>query len=274
MPFADMHTHTQHSDGMLEPQQLLQKAKEKGLEGLVITDHDNYDAYHAAREIAESLGILTTTGMEISTSYMGRDIHLLAYAFDANNPQLKDYTSRYREKRKNRAHQMIHKLRSKGFELSLDRLEELVGKGVHGRPHIAMMLQENGYVTSIKEAFDNFLTFGKKAFVPMSHIDIVEAIKMVKKARGVAIIAHPGKHTQPKVIHRLLHKGLDGLECIHPSHDDIIAARYKGLVDNYWMIGTGGSDYHGIKEREEDNFGKYHVSIETMKSVISKGIGK
>jgi len=272
MPGADMHTHTYYSDGRLSPEELIKKGRESGLEAIVVTDHDNFEAFYQVNDLASSYGVDTISGMEISTSYMNKELHLLAYSFDPTNTDLIDYAKIYKDKRKSRAHQMLHKLRGQGFDLSIDRLEDIVQKGVHARPHIAQMLLEKEYVSSIKEAFDNFLTYGKKGFVPISHIDTVEAIKLVKRARGVAIIAHPGKNTQPKTIHRLLHKGLDGIEYIHPSHDPITSARYKGLVDSYWMSGSGGSDYHGTRPKEEDNFGSYTVSMDRYMAIKKKGM--
>jgi predicted metal-dependent phosphoesterase TrpH len=265
-----MHTHTYFSDGRLSPEDLVEKATSNGLEGLVVTDHDNYEAYESFKQAAHGK-LETIPGMEISTSYNNRELHLLSYAFKTDDETLKDYTIKYKEKRKNRAEQMVHKLRGQGFDLDISRLDELVKHGVHGRPHIAQMLLEKEYVSTIKEAFDNYLTYGKKGFVPTSHIDTVEAIKMVKKAGGVTIIAHPGKHTQQKTIHRLLHKGLDGIEYVHPSHDIVMSAKYKGLIDNYWMLGSGGSDYHGTKAKDEDNIGKFTVPMDKLFAIKKKG---
>ncbi|GAB5465128.1 MAG: PHP domain-containing protein [Candidatus Kapaibacteriales bacterium] len=269
---ADMHMHTYYSDGLLSPEELFKKGKKAGLQAMVVTDHDNFFAYKEVAAAADSLGIRTFPGMEISTSYNGKEIHLLAYNFNTSDKALNEYVLKYKDKRKDRAYQMLNKLRGNGMDrLSTDQMDTYIGKGVYGRPHVARCLLENGYVTSIKEAFDNYLTFGRKGFVKMNLIDTVEAIKLVKRAGGVSSIAHPGRHIMPKTIYRLLHKGLDGIEYIHPAHRGELTQNYTDLVNRHWMVGTGGSDYHGSKPIDEENFGTYIVPISRFDAIKKKG---
>jgi predicted metal-dependent phosphoesterase TrpH len=250
---ADLHTHTTASDGMFSPTVNVQLAKEAGLAAVAITDHDTVAGISEALEAGQSYDILVVPGVEISTAAFGKDIHILGYGFSPSDPVFLERLLKLRNVRNTRNDEILANLGQLGMNISLDELESVAGKsrssdGSVGRPHIAQVLVDKGFVSSIKEAFDRYLGEGKPAFASPRRILPSDAILWIHDAGGVAVIAHPGLYADDALVLSLLDAGADGLEAFHSDHDPDMEKRYEQWVSSRGKLVTGGSDFHGKKD--------------------------
>jgi len=266
---ADLHSHTTHSDGALSPYDLIQRAHSVGLEVLSITDHDNVGALDEATEWGAGLGMEVVPGLELSVSLGEKDVHILAYFFDHRNPDLLDYLTFFRRERLKRAERIVHKLNSINVPLKLEAVLEQAGVGSVGRPHIANALLDGGFIASYHEAFERFIGTGGPAFEKKYQLSPADAFKLVNKAGGLSFLAHPGKHISELDLSQLIKNGLDGIEVVHPAHDEKLREYYRGLVNQYFLLESGGSDFHGGKKNDDHTLGLFTVPmhvVETMRS--------
>ena len=266
---ADLHTHTTHSDGALVPYDLIQRAHSAGLEVLSITDHDNVGALDEGIEWGKSLGMEVITGLELSVSLGEKDVHVLAYFIDHRNQDLLDYLTFFRRERLKRAERIVQKLNKLNVPLKLEAVLEQAGIGSVGRPHVANALLDGGYIGAYHEAFEKFIGNGGPAFEKKYQLSPADAFKLVNKAGGLSFLAHPGKHISELDLSQLIKNGLDGIEVVHPSHDDKLREYYRGLVNQYFLLESGGSDFHGGKKSDDHTLGVFTVPmhvVETMRS--------
>lgn len=271
-PKADLHTHTYYSDGVLSPTELINKAIENEIEILSITDHDSVNGVAEAIQYGKRVGVEVIPGVEISTDVEDKEIHLLGYFIDINNNNLTNYLEFFKVERLNRAKRIIEKLNYLGVSISINDVIKKTQNSSIGRPHIANALIELGYVKNFYEAFDKYLRDNGPAYEKKNHLSAVSAIKLIGDAGGVTILAHPGNLNE-SILTSLIKSGIDGIEIVHPSHSDSQMRFYKGVVNSYFLLQTGGSDYHGGIKNDEDNFGKCFVSpklVDTMRKLIFK----
>ncbi|MGC4377115.1 PHP domain-containing protein [Fictibacillus sp. Mic-4] len=250
MEIADLHTHTTASDGMNSPGENVKMAVEKGLKAIAITDHDTASGIEEAlAEAKKHPGFECVPGIEISTLYNGQDIHVLGYYINHLDQSFLSKLDQLRNVRNERNHMIIEKLNKLGIPITLDEVAEKrkAKEGNIGRPHIAEVLMEKGIVSSLKEAFDVYLGKGKLAYATPKRISPEEAVKMIIKAGGVPVLAHPGLYDEDELIPQLVNVGLQGLEVYHSDHSDEQEEHYKKLADNYRLLPTAGSDFHGIR---------------------------
>lgn len=269
---ADLHTHTLHSDGMLTPTALVERAQARGLAALAVTDHDTVSGVAEAQAAGARLGVDVLTGVELSAEAGGREVHLLGYAFDPTEAALQTHLARVRQDREQRAEAIIERLRTQGLSLTMDDVRRQADGAAIGRPHVAAVLVEQGAVATRSEAFDHYLGFHGTAFVTKTLIPAAEAIALVHAAGGLTVLAHPGHWTPGLVIQSLIRDGLDGLEIIHPSHDASLTAYYRQLARDFGLVATGGSDYHGFRPGDEENLGRYGLplaALERLHAAIS-----
>ena len=246
MRFADLHTHTHHSDGTRSPREVVDVALAHGITILSISDHDNLAAYFEIKKYADERDVTLVPGIELSCIYEGVDVHVLAYAFDATDERIEERLRGFRETRHRRGHLMVDRLRSLGYEISLARVEQLAAGGSLGRPHVARALVEAGYVASVSEAFDKLLGTGKPGYVEKERFRIAEAVSLIRSAGGVTSIAHPTLYpNHERIVPELLDSGIDAVEVLHPDVDDLNRSRYANLVRFRGKFATGGSDDHG-----------------------------
>ncbi len=266
---ADLHSHTTHSDGALTPQELVQKARDAGLTALAITDHDNVGALDEAMEWGKSLGVEVIPGVELSVSLGEKDVHILAYFFDHKNQTLLEYLTFFRQERLKRAERIVEKLNKMNIPLTMEAVREQAGVGSVGRPHIANALLDEGLIESYHEAFERYIGMGGPAFEKKYQVNPIEAFRMITGAGGLSFLAHPGKYTTDMELSQLIKAGLDGIEVVHPSHDEKLQEHYRGVVNQYFLLESGGSDFHGGKKNDDHVFGLYTVpmhAVETMRS--------
>lgn len=250
--YADLHVHTTASDGTKTPAQVVELALAAGLAALGIADHDTIEGVGAAQARADGTGLEIVPAVEINSEWRERDVHILGYWIDTNHDELNAALSHLRSSRDRRVGRMIRRLREFNFPLDEARVREIAGTGAIGRPHIARAMVERGYVRSVREAFDRYLAPGMPGYVPRERIEPSETVDLIKRAGGVAVLAHPGALRSDALLERLLELDFDGLEVYHPSHDSPTVARYLSLCTERGLLVTGGSDFHGGTEGEEE----------------------
>lgn len=267
---ADLHMHTTHSDGALSPYELVKKAKEAGLSTIAITDHDNVGAIDEAAEWGKTLGIDVVPGLELSVSLGEKDVHILAYLFDHTNQHLLEYLSFFRRERLKRAERIVEKLNRINIPVKIDSVLEQAGIGSVGRPHIANALLEGGWIESYHQAFEKYIGVGGPAFEKKYEVTPEEAVELVNKAGGLTFLAHPGKYTTEFELSQLLKTGLDGIEVVHPSHDETRREYYRGVVNQYFLLECGGSDFHGGRKNDDYAFGTYCIPLHLVHEMRSR----
>jgi hypothetical protein len=244
-PTCDLHSHSLASDGTYTPSQVVEHALERGLVALALTDHDTVDGLPEARERAAGTALRIIPGIELSTSHLGVEVHVLAYFVDETATELTAALDHFRAVRRERARSILERLKSLGMPLTEDDVVDRAKGGTVGRPHVAEAMVARGYVTSFDEAFRRYLGTHGPAWVPKPVPTPPEAIALVRRAGGVTAIAHPATIGNDALIPELAGQGLVGLECIHPKHDPASEQRYRDMARRLGLIVTGGSDCHG-----------------------------
>src|SRR5512142_1749544 len=191
MRFADLHLHTTHSDSTRPAREVIDLARERGLDIAAISDHDNTAAYFEIKPYADERGVVLVPAIELSCGYQGVDVHILAYGFDVFDERIDRRLRQFREVRQRRGYQMVDKLRALGCAITAERVDQLAGGGAMGRPHVARALVEAGYATAVSDAFDKYLGTGKPAYVEKARFSIPEAVQLIHETGGVLSIAHP-----------------------------------------------------------------------------------
>lgn len=245
---GDLHVHSSASDGTDPPAEVMRRAALTGLDVVALTDHDTVAGLAEARAAAGPVTLLP--GMELSCRLDGRSLHLLAYLFDPDQPELAAELARIRDDRVLRARAMVDKLAGLGVDISWEQVAAIAGEAVVGRPHIARAMAASGAITSPREAFTrDWIADGGRAYVDRYALDPARAIGLVQAAGGVAVLAHPraGRDTwvTDEQITRLAAAGLAGLEVFHPDQSDAERARLLALASDLSLVATGGSDDHG-----------------------------
>jgi hypothetical protein len=259
---ADLHLHTTFSDGALSPSELIARASQAGLTTISITDHDHTGALDEAAASAAAHGIEVVPGVELSTIVGDADVHILGYFIDHHDQRLQEYLGLFRLERRKRAERIVEKLNALRLPLTLEAVLRQAGTGSVGRPHIATALVEEGLIGSYQEAFSRYIGFGKPAYETKYQITPREAIALVAAAGGLSFLAHPSTFIGEAVLQELIDAGIDGIEVVHPSHSPELVAHYSGIVSEYFLLASGGSDFHGGKRNDRDAFGKYTISTE------------
>lgn len=263
---ADLHCHSTCSDGSLTPAQLIALAKAKGLNGLSITDHDGVEAYPSAFELAAEHGIQMIPGAEFSSHLGEKSVHILAYSFDTSNPELLAFCKKHRERRYSRNEQILQKLSKEGYEITLEELLKSAPATV-GRPHIAKLLVEKGYVPDIVTAFKRHIGDGKKCYVPGVKISIEETLAVIHSAKGLAVLAHPHLYQSGKFVRKVLEYPFDGLETRYARLSTRQNAPWIALAQEKNLFQTGGSDFHGAMKPAID-LGSTTVGWENFEKLL------
>jgi 3',5'-nucleoside bisphosphate phosphatase len=251
---ADLHTHTSASDGELTAVELLKKAKSKGLSTLSITDHDTIDGYVDALGEAAKMGIELIPGVELSTIWNKREVHLLAYGFDPESPGIRNLLLRQKRARKLRMREIVHVLNKKGLEIDFDEILAQARGANIGRPHAAAVLIKKRYAANVADAFIRYLSTDEIKKITTEYADIESAIRIVKESGGVLSIAHPGPLYSSDEIKEMILTGVDGIECIHPSHNFNVQKVFTMMAKSMNLLITGGSDFHGSLKSDYDPY--------------------
>jgi predicted metal-dependent phosphoesterase TrpH len=247
----DLHTHTNFSDGTDTPAQLITKAMANGITTLAITDHDSIGGWEEAK-MALRPGLSLVLGAEISCQTVdGISVHILGLLFDPNFNQLMQTLEQTRENRYSRMERIIKRINEAGIEITMsDVLEQLADGATLGRPHLADALVKKGVVKNRDEAFTQMLHNNSKYYIPHYSPLPEEAIKLIKQAGGVAVIAHPmashrGRVISSQTFGSIINSGLDGIEVEHRDHTPDEKKELMNLAIEFDLAMTGSSDYHG-----------------------------
>jgi len=267
----DLHIHSTASDGRLSPAEVVRKSAGGGLTVIALADHDTVDGIAPALEEAKTYPWLKVIPcVEISTDVPIGEVHVLGYFIDYTHPELEATLRRMRNSRQERARKMVTKLGNLGLPIEWERVKEIAGSGSIGRPHIAQVMLEKGYIPSIKEAFTAYIGQGGPAYVEREKMSPEEAVKLIIRANGLPVLAHPQTINKPKtMIIELKANGLTGIEAYYDGYTTEEINRLVSLADRYGLIITGGSDYHGLDDSAETMIGGANVPIESAEQLIA-----
>jgi predicted metal-dependent phosphoesterase TrpH len=272
----DLHTHSSVSDGTETPAQLIGAAVDAGLGTVAITDHDSVAGWQEAFTAASGTGLTVIPGMELSTRHGWRSVHMLAYLFDPTNGGIISETARIREARLHRAENIVQKL-SADYDIEwADVVAQTSDGATVGRPHIADALVAKGLVPNRSAAFESILHPRTGYFEPHYAPDPLTAVKLVRAAGGVPVLAHPGTRGRDNVIpeqklRALVDAGLFGLEIHHRENTESGRARLFELADIFGLVVTGSSDYHG--EGKPNRLAENTTEPEVLAAIVTAGTG-
>jgi predicted metal-dependent phosphoesterase TrpH len=268
---ADLHVHTNASDGYYSPHGLVDFAQRKGLQYLAITDHDTTAGLEQIERLRKSSLLKIISGIELSTEYEGQEIHILGYCIDYNNIKLQETLNVLAKARKERVEHIVKKLQKAGFSISIEDIKtHSVDAASLGRPHVALALLEKGIVKSISEAFEKYLKKGRIGYVARYRILPQEAISLIIGAGGYPVLAHPGNDFPMELLTFLVKTGLQGLEVFYPQHNDEMQKYYFEIAKRKNLLITGGSDFHGHDSDENPYFGNIPIPASTISRLIGK----
>jgi predicted metal-dependent phosphoesterase TrpH len=246
--FADLHLHTNFSDGTYTPEELVGHAQRYGFYALALTDHDTVEGCVRMATSCRGAGIEFIPASELTAELGGHELHLLAYYLDTENEKLLRELGKFQQVRQDRIREMVARLNQLSVPVQADAVFALANCRSPGRPHLARMLVKEGFCSSLDEAFERFLKKGRPAWVPKFKMSAVEAIQLIHQAGGVAVMAHPGLNKGDEIVPTLVEANLDGIECFHSKHSTAMAEHYLELADRHHLLATGGSDCHGMNK--------------------------
>ena len=246
--FADLHLHTQFSDGTYSPEEMVAEARRHDLAALALTDHDTVEGCPRAALACQSAGIEFIPGTELTAEQADKELHILGYLIDVHNPRLLTELARFQTVRQNRIREMVTLLNQAQVPLKADAVFALANCRAPGRPHVARALVQAGLCSSLDQAFERFLKKNRPAWVPKFKMSASAAIELIHHAGGVAVMAHPGLSRSDEVIPGMVEAGLDGIECFHTKHSTATAGHYLEIADRFHLLVTGGSDCHGLSK--------------------------
>jgi predicted metal-dependent phosphoesterase TrpH len=243
----DLHSHTNESDGSCSPAQLVAEALRAGVTTLGITDHDTFKGYDQAVPVAAEAGLELVCGIELSTKLHGHSVHLLGYFLGRQDlDDFRNWVLDQQTARRDRNVRLVARLQELGFDITLAEAEAR-GRGMTGRPHFAQIMVEKGYVSNLRQAFDDYLDESAKGYVYRREPHFSEGVARIRAARGIASLAHPVrvKGDIPALMPELCDSGLNAIEAYHSDHTPDDTKLYLSLAGHYGLHITGGSDYHG-----------------------------
>jgi predicted metal-dependent phosphoesterase TrpH len=277
--YIDLHTHSTASDGVYSPTELLQRAKGVGLRVLALTDHDTTGGLEEAAQAAATLDIEFIPGIEINTDVGGGEVHVLGYFVDYQQPAFQSVLKVLRDARERRGQRMVELLNEQGVHVKWERVRE-IAQGAVGRPHVAKALLEAGYVQTIGEAFDKYIGTDCPAYVPRYRLTAEDAVRLIASANGLPVIAHPaelpGLDELRDWLPRLCAAGMVGLETYYGTYTAEQEAALRTLAEEYNLIPTGGSDFHGPGIHPTPLGGRYvpFEAVERLKAEAARRRGK
>lgn len=250
MKRIDLHTHSNASDGSMSPTEVMIAAKNAGLSAVALTDHDTIDGVKEALNAAKELGLECIAGTELSAFYKGREVHIVGLFLNIYDRQFQAQLDTFRQIRNARNLQMIEKMQAAGVDISLEKLQSTEKNSVITRAHLARYLFTHGYVYSIAEAFDKYLSPGMPFYVPKTGVSPKACIEAIRENGGIAILAHPltYKLRPAKLIEclqTLKSFGLQGMETYYSTFSEADHRSMQRLAKDLGLLASGGSDFHG-----------------------------
>ncbi len=277
---VDFHTHSTRSDGTFTPTELVEHAKKCGLSAFALTDHDSVDGIKEAQQRAEEIGIEFIPGIEFSAAE-NTETHIIGLFIDPENETLLKTIEKLKGSRKRRMEEVCSKLMALGFDITHDEALALAGSNFVGRAHIAKLMVEKGYCSTVKECFDKYIGLGKPAYAQKHELSAVEAVQSIRAAGGLAFLAHLNQTKYDlkqleKLLIQLKEAGLNGVEGYYPEYTSEQISDYRTLAQKLSLTFSGGSDFHGgMKPHISIGTGKgdlvipYYI-LENMKTILNR----
>lgn len=265
---ADLHLHTNHSDGTSSAAELVDLAVAAGLKAMAVTDHDCVDAVPLAIKAAAGR-IEVISGIEMTAAFQGAELHILGFFLDAQSPTVLKRLAELKTSRTERLSQMIERLRKYDVNVTLEEVLRLSAHGTPGRPHLARILVERGFVKTPEEAFDRFLGDKAPCFVKGATMTVAQAAEFIRQAGGVSTLAHPFKFVPDVWLPELAQAGVQGIEVYHPDHSGGGAKHYLQYVEEHHLLASGGSDFHGSWKTQGPTVGSVTVPYEWVERLRS-----
>ncbi|MAT40579.1 MAG: phosphatase [Ectothiorhodospiraceae bacterium] len=256
----DLHMHTHYSDGAHSPAELMERVHAAGIRTCSITDHDTIDGIPPAMAFAEQLGITLIPGVELTAALNNRkEVHILGYYFDPGHERLRKALNVFKSERRHRAEKIVKNLAAEGIEITIDDVMKHAENAAVGRPHIAAVLFEKGYTASFVEAFYKYIGENCPAYEPKYLISPEDAVAIIADAGGLSVLAHPGSLYDEDELLRIIRSGIDGIEVVHPVHSGEHQRLYRSIASTYFLLESGGSDFHGGRREDDANLGRFNV---------------
>ncbi len=246
--FADLHLHTNFSDGTYTPEELVDRASALGCSTIALTDHDTVEGCARTAAACETAVLEFIPATELTAELNGNELHLLGYFVDTQNERLLEQMAQFQKVRQDRICEMVARLNQLHIPLRAETVFAIANCRSPGRPHVGRALVQGGFCGTMDEAFERFLKKNRPAWVPKFKISAIDAIELIHGAGGLAVMAHPGLNRTDEIIPELVGAGLDGLECFHTKHSASTAEHYLRLAKEHRLAITGGSDCHGLSK--------------------------
>lgn len=249
-PVADLHLHSQYSDGTYTPDALVKRALKTGLSCIALTDHDTLEGCAITRKLCSEAGIDFIAGVELTAYALGEEVHILGFHVDLENESFLEKMKRFQEGRKERVVKMVSLLNREGVGVTVEEILNLAHCSAPGRMHIVRALLKGKYCKNHDEVFSRYIGEGQVAWVPKLNLSISEAVELLHGAGGVALVAHPGvQRDETSICRYAIENGIDGFECYHPHHSNSTTRRLVELCQEHRLLVSGGSDCHGVEDR-------------------------
>ena len=245
--FVDLHAHSTASDGSRSPADVVREAKRIGLSAIALTDHDTLDGIAEAVAAGLELGVRIVPGIELSAVEGESETHILGLHLSDTRTMESELLG-LRDMRRARAARIVQRLNDLGVRIGLEAVLEQAAGGAVGRPHVARAMIAEGWAVDFRDAFDRYLGNGRPAYVSKERLAVTDAIGLIHRAGGLAVLAHPAHSGTRERIAGFVAQGMDGVEVRHPSHSADDIARLSALVDHFSLVPSGGSDWHGAAE--------------------------
>lgn len=271
----DLHVHSNCSDGTLTPSQLVEYALKKRLRAFALTDHDTTAGLLEALQASKDSPLEVIPGIEFSTEYHGKDIHIVGLDIDYQNPEFSFHLERFRNSRDIRNQEMLSRLREAGFDISWEQMEAAFGKAVWTRAHFARYLLDHKYISDMREAFDKYIGDHCPCYVPRKKVTPEQAVHLIFRTGGIPILAHPMQyHLDEKDMGLLLislkKAGLMGIEAIYSTHSRAEESMVLQTAKKYGLLISGGSDFHGSNKPKIDlgcGYGNLSIPYDVLKNL-------
>jgi hypothetical protein len=254
--------HSTASDGSRAPADVVREAHRVGLAAIALTDHDTLDGLAEATAMGLEIGVRVVPGVELSAVEGNVETHILGLHL-SDTSELESRLVDLREMRRNRAVRIVARLNELGVRIEFKSVLEQSAGGAIGRPHVARAMIAEGWAVDFRDAFERYLGNGKPAFVAKDRLAVVDAIELIHRSGGIAVLAHPAQGGTRERIEAFVREGMDGVEVRHPSHSSEDIARLTALVDHFSLVPSGGSDWHGAAEGPR-TLGMMHVPSEWL----------
>ena len=287
MKIIDLHVHSTKSDGSFTPTELVDYALEKGLSAFALTDHDTTEGLDEAIDYAQKLAmanpgkeIEVIPGIEFSTEYMGKDVHIVGLYIDYNSDYFKKYITQFQDSRTLRNIKMCAKLTEQGVPVTYEELQAYFPGSVLTRAHYAKYLLQKGYVKSMPEAFDRYVGDHAPCFLPREKVTPAQAVELILKVGGIPVLAHPilyhlSDARLDALVKELKAAGLVAIEAVYSTYNTAEERQIRGLAAKYDLLISGGSDFHGTTKPGLDlavGYGKLFIPydiLEKMKGYLA-----